>query len=86
MLITCTNVDWAKDWNMKCLGNLIKVLKLFNGLIKSSSIHYNFLTTIETKYKTMGEATKKHFMDKLIVERLEMSNGTFIELLCDNHS
>jgi hypothetical protein len=27
---------------------------------------------------------KKHFMDKLIVEQLEMSNGALIELLCDN--
>ncbi len=25
MLTTCTNIDWAKDWNMKCLENFIKV-------------------------------------------------------------
>lgn len=25
MLTTCTNIDWAKDWDMKHLGNFLKV-------------------------------------------------------------
>jgi hypothetical protein len=32
----------------------------------------------------MEETSKRHFMDKLIVEWLVMSNGALIELLCDN--
>jgi hypothetical protein len=31
-----------------------------------------------------GRGNKKQFMDESNVEGLEMSNGAFIELLCDN--